>query len=242
MLKALFLDLDETLCDTTGANRKAVAIMADKVAELFPGQIDPQDVAERYLKGIYRELDERYRSLLLPVTNEEAFRLALIELILRDLGLENFPPETAGILQSTFDNARTACFDFFPGIKDLLLELRHRFTLVVITNGPEFSQVVKVETVELHKYVDHIIIGGREPAQKPAVSIFEKALRLCGCDRHEVIHIGDSLSADIAGANNTGIDSVWISHSEDLDPSLGIEPTHIIENPFQLRDLLMQLS
>ena len=62
---------------------------------IFNGRVDAEEVAGRYLKGIYRDLDERYRSILFPVVDEEAFRLALIELILSDLGVEDIPAGTA---------------------------------------------------------------------------------------------------------------------------------------------------
>lgn len=242
MLKALFLDLDETLCDTSGANKKALFFMAEKARSLFGHRIDAQAFAERYLKGIYRELDVRYSQLLLPVIDEEKFRIALIRLILEDLHIDDTSDMAIAELQQTFDTARSYCFDFFPGIKELLLELRARFTLVVITNGPEFSQLAKINAVNLGNYVDHIIIGGQEKEQKPAVSIFEKALGLAQCSNEEVVHIGDSLKADIAGANNSGITSVWISHGNELDTAGGIIPDHIIETPFQLRDLITRLG
>ncbi len=242
MLKALFLDLDETLCDTSGANKKAVFFMAEKAQALFDGRINSHDFANRYLKGIYRELDARYSELLLPINDEEKFRLDLIKLILDDLGISDADTAVITELQQTFDTARSYCFDFFPGIKELLEDLHTRFTLVVITNGPEFSQIAKINAVNLGKYVDHIIIGGQEKEQKPAVSIFEKALRLSGCNKNEVVHIGDSLKADVAGANNTGIVSIWISHGQELDKSASIIPNHIIESPFQIRDLINLLD
>ena len=241
MLKAIFLDLDETLCDTTGANNKALATMAEKFSSLFGNAIDAERAANMYIKGIYRELDERYSSLLLPVTNEKNFRLALIELILSDLGITDIPKGSAEILQSTFDDARTHYFDFFDGIEQLLLDLRKQYKLVVITNGPEFSQVVKVERVNLINYVDHIIIGGQEKEQKPAKSIFEKALGLVDCQPEEVIHVGDSLSADIAGANNTGIASIWIQHGQEPPSDASQQPTYTIDHPAALPALLSEL-
>jgi HAD superfamily hydrolase (TIGR01549 family) len=242
MLKAIFLDLDETLCDTTGANTKALVSMGKTFHELFGANYSSQQFTAAYLKGIYRELDERYSALLLPVTDEAQFRLALIKLILNDMGIAESNDYSIEKLQNSFDEARTRCFDFFPGIKDLLIELKQHFTLVVITNGPEFSQVAKVNAVNLEHYVDHIIIGGQEKEQKPALSIFQKALTLSQCKKEEAIHVGDSLSADIQGANNAGITSVWISHGNELPLNKTVIPSHTIENPFQLRDLLVSLA
>lgn len=242
MLKALFLDLDETLCDTTGANNQALALLADKCEALLGDCVDAKAFAQAYIKGIYRDLNARYQALLLPVINEETFRLQLIELILSDMGLKSIPSGTALLLQQTFDNARTEKFDFFEGIDVWLDKLRNQFTLVVITNGPEFSQVVKVDRVKLREKVDHVIIGGQEPEQKPAVSIFDKALALAGCEKHEVIHVGDSLEADIQGANNAGVDSVWISHGQELPVDHPAKPGHIITSPFELPALITSLK
>ena len=170
MLTTLLLDLDETLCDTTGANNKALALMAEKFEELFsainPTAQQGDDFAQAYISGIYRELSPRYEALLLPVRNEEQFRLQLIGLILADMGISSIPDGAASALQQCFDDARTHFFDFFPGIDEWLDQLREHFTVGVITNGPEFSQVVKVDRVNLRERVDFVLIGGQEPEQK----------------------------------------------------------------------------
>ena len=242
MLKAIFLDLDETLCDTSGANRKALVYMAETARQLLGDETDTHYLTDAYLNGIYRKLDERYSRLLLPIADEEAFRLQLIRLILQDMGIASPDENVVKKLQESFDSGRAKCFAFFPGIKELLADLRKRFTLVVITNGPEFSQVAKVNTVQLRDHVDHVIIGGQEKEEKPAVSIFNKALSLAQCNKDEAIHIGDSLKSDVAGANNSGITSVWISHDQDLDANNPVQPVHIIENPFEIRDLIDALE
>ncbi len=245
MFKALFLDMDETLCDTSGANNKALAILANQARERFPDFFADEtadDFAQAYIRGIYRRLTPRYEALLLPALNEEQFRMALIQLILSDMGLPGVSQTDAAHLQRSFDDARTQYFDFFPGIKAWLMDLRSRYKLVVITNGPEYSQVAKVDRVNLRDLVDEVLIGGLEPEQKPAKSIFEKALSLVSMKAHEVLHIGDSLEADIQGANNAKIASVWISHGQDLPDDSVALPDHVIEHPLQLPQLITQLS
>ena len=90
-------------------------------------------------------------------------------------------------------------------------------------------------------HVDHIIIGGQEPEQKPARSIFDKALQLANCAAHEAIHVGDSLATDIAGAQNSGITSVWIQHQQPLDAELGINPEHKLLHPSEIPQLIRDL-
>ncbi|MEM8593497.1 MAG: HAD-IA family hydrolase [Pseudomonadota bacterium] len=236
MLKAIFLDMDETLCDTTRANKQALRVLATAVNRLYP-QLNEHDVANDYIKGIYRNIKPHHADELNAIADEGEFRIALVRRLLIDAGIDEAPRARARELQITFDEARTAHFDFYPGIKEWLIQARKSHRLILITNGPEYSQILKVKRVEMDKYVDHIIIGGQEKEQKPAVSIFEKAMRLAHCNAHETVHVGDSLTADIAGANAASIASVWIRHTDSNDLNLDTElantiiPTHILDSP-----------
>lgn len=244
MLKALFLDMDETLCDTKGANAQAKLSLARAAEEKFNSDFNGQQFADAYVAGIYREWSEPQRQRYLPIAEkrgENAFRLVLIRDLLQQQGVVNISDEDVTELQTKFDHDRLEAFDFYPGILDFLTQARKLFTLVVITNGPEFSQIPKVKAVNLANYVDHIIIGGQEPEQKPARSIFEKALQLAGCDASEAIHVGDNLAADIAGAHNSGITSVWIQHQQPLDAELGIDPHHTVLHPSEIPELIFDL-
>ena len=244
MLKALFLDLDETLCDTLGANEKATRLMGQALVSRYGVDFDGPGVARSYVTGIYRRWTASQRARYLPIIEgpgEGAFRLQLIRDLLAERGIADVSEADARVLQDRFDSDRLEAFDFYSGIVEFLAEARKYFTLVVITNGPEFSQLPKVEAVRLAQYVDHIIIGGQEPEQKPAASIFQKALRLADCEAHEAIHIGDSLAADIAGAHNCGITSVWIQHQQPLDSELGINPHHTVLHPSEIPALIRQL-
>lgn len=244
MLKALFLDMDETLCDTLGANEQARRLMGEAVEAQYGSQLDGQAVARAYVTGIYRQWTDSQRARYLPIIEQQsegAFRVQLIQDLLSGQGVQSVSEEDAQALQDKFDRDRLEAFHFYPGIMEFLAEARKLFTLVVITNGPEFSQVPKVEAVNLAAYVDHIIIGGQEPEQKPARSIFDKALKLANCEAHEAIHVGDSLATDIAGAHDSGITSVWIQHQQPLDAELGINPHHTVLDPSEIPALIRQL-
>lgn len=244
MLKALFLDMDETLCDTPGANEQAKRLMAEALIEQHGPEFDGQRFADAFVLGIYREWTDAQRTRYMPIIeqqSEEAFRVQLIRDLLEEHGVDEFCGDAAQALQDKFDQDRIDAFDFYPGIKEWLAEARQIFTLVVITNGPEFSQLPKLARVDMQAHVDHVIVGGQEPEEKPFPSIFMKALKLANCEAHEVIHVGDSLASDIAGANNSGITSVWIQHQRPLDAELGINPSHMIMHPSEIPALVQEL-
>ena len=214
-ITTLFFDLDDTLCDTQKADEKAIESLICHVKNYFNEYKLCQQFANRYLAGIYKTLSTKEKIKLLPIHNEEIFRIDLIKLIAEDLGCELSEKEASSI-QRYFDQQRQHHLDFYPQIQQWLLSLRSKFKLVVITNGPVFSQKIKIEAVNLSAYVDHILIGGAEKEQKPAVSIFEKALLLSESNPSQVIHFGDKLETDVLGANRAGIHSVWISHGKNL--------------------------
>jgi HAD superfamily hydrolase (TIGR01509 family) len=245
MLKALFLDMDETLCDTFAANEKAKQLMAEEVERQFGNKLNGQRFADAYVNGIYRQWRDEQRQRYLPIIEQQsegAFRLQLIRDLLNEYGANFISEAAAQSLQDKFDRDRLHAFDFYPGIAEFLRNARKLFTLVVITNGPEYSQIPKIEAVKLYDYVDHIIIGGQEPEQKPAPSIFYKALELANCQAHEAIHVGDSLASDIAGAHSSGITSVWIQHQQPLDAELGINPHHTVLHPSEIPALIDRLQ
>ncbi|MEM8562407.1 MAG: HAD-IA family hydrolase [Pseudomonadota bacterium] len=244
MLKALFLDMDQTLCDTAGANRYATEQMEQALTRMFGAQLDARALAAEYVSGIYRRWSNEQRARYMPMIEERGengFRLQLIRDLLAARSIVKVSDDDVKQLQDGFDTNRLTAFDFYPGIKEFLAEARKLFTLVVITNGPEYSQIPKVEAVRLKDHVDHIIIGGQEPEQKPARSIFEKALKLAQCEAHEAIHVGDSLAADVAGAQNSAITSVWIQHQQPLDAELGIDPHHTVMHPSEIPALIQEL-
>ena len=244
MLKALFLDLDDTLCDTSSANEQAMQLMADALQAQYGIDFDGQVFTRTYVQRIYRNWSDTQRARYMPIIkqrSEGAFRQQVIRDLLAEQGVESVGEVEAQCLQQKFDEDRLQAFNFYAGITQFLAEARKLFTLVVITNGPEYSQIPKVEAINLAAYVDHIIIGGQEPEQKPARSIFDKALELAGCEAHEAIHVGDSLAADIAGAHNSGITSVWIQHQQPLDAELGIDPHHTVLHPREIPALIRKL-
>lgn len=244
MLKALFLDMDETLCDTHLANNIAKQELAKTAQTMCDSSLDSQQFAERYVQGIYRQWTPSQQQRYMPIIeqqSEDAFRVQLIQDLLADMQQQTVTVEDAQLLQNCFDKERLAAFDFFPGIVTFLRDMRKHMTLVVITNGPEFSQVPKVQRIRLEQHVDHIIIGGQEAEQKPAPSIFAKALRLAACENHEAIHIGDGLIPDIGGANASNIKSIWVRHNQSFDKTQGITPDYIIEHPNELPELVAQI-
>nr|WP_152913497.1 HAD family hydrolase [Vibrio parahaemolyticus] len=240
VLKAIFFDMDETLCGTSQADKTAGQKFAAWIQQTYPQVSDPQAFLQRYLQGVYKKLNAEFPQLVALLPDENAFRCGLIQTILAENGI-HIDAEQAQQAQHYFDSARMGAFTFFPGIKEMLTDLRKHYKLVVITNGPIFSQHPKLKATQMNEWVDHIIVGGEEPEEKPAASIFQKALNLVDVKPEEALHIGDSLAADIAGANNMGILSVWVNATGASNPT-EITPNFEIRETVELKEILKTLA
>ncbi|HAV1360728.1 HAD family hydrolase [Vibrio parahaemolyticus] len=240
MLKAIFFDMDETLCGTSQADKAAGQKFAAWIQQTYPQVSDPQAFLQRYLQGVYKKLNAEFPQLVALLPDENTFRCGLIQTILAEDGI-HIDAEQAQQAQHYFDSARMGAFTFFPGVKEMLTDLRKHYKLVVITNGPIFSQHPKLKATQMDEWVDHIIVGGEEPEEKPAASIFQKALNLVDIKPEEALHIGDSLAADIAGANNMGILSVWVNATGASNPT-EITPNFEIRETVELKEILKTLA
>ena len=59
MLKAIFLDMDETLCATSVADKQALATLKEYVQSQFP-TLNADVFCQRYIAGIYKQLNDEF--------------------------------------------------------------------------------------------------------------------------------------------------------------------------------------
>ncbi len=123
----------------------------------------------------------------------------------------------------------------FPYSVEILQYLtRKGYVLHLITNGFEKTQWSKLNNSGLHIYFQEVITSETSNSQKPNKEIFEYAMNKAGATLQESIMLGDNLDADIQGAINAGMDSVFINH---VASSTTIQPTYMVSHLKELEDL-----
>jgi 2-haloacid dehalogenase len=84
--------------------------------------------------------------------------------------------------------------------------------LAIITNGIKDVQQSRVKGSPLSEVFEAIIISEETGYQKPETGIFDYAFAKLGIsDRSKVLIVGDSLTSDIQGGINYGIDTCWFN-------------------------------
>ena len=84
----------------------------------------------------------------------------------------------------------------------------------------------------------HVISSERARCYKPDPRIFREALRELGLAPGEVLHVGDSLDADVRGAAAVGMRTVWVNR-RGLTRGDGPQPDHELRDLDGLLDLLI---
>ena len=99
---------------------------------------------------------------------------------------------------------------FMEGAQELLLELRGRYRLYLVTNGTAAVQHGRLKSADLPKYFEDIFISEEIGFNKPDVRYFERCFeRIPDFKKKNAVIVGDSLSSDIQGGVNAGLRTVW---------------------------------
>ncbi|GAL00661.1 5'-nucleotidase YjjG [Nonlabens ulvanivorans] len=97
----------------------------------------------------------------------------------------------------------------FPGCIDLLNSLKGKFEMHLITNGFNGVQQNKIDKAGLKDYFNIVLTAEAAGYKKPAPQIFHQAIEMAGASIENSLMIGDSYAADILGAQQVGIKTIW---------------------------------
>ncbi|MER7078450.1 HAD family hydrolase [Saccharopolyspora kobensis] len=195
-LKAVCLDVDDTLLDGQRASRQGLRELVgtdrawpvwerttdDYYARFINDELDFDTMCVQRTKAFFAAFGERIDDA--EAARREDIRMAAMQ---RAWGL--------------FDDARP-CLDW---MRDSGLRL------AVITNAPSVYQRKKIAAVGLADAFDVLVISGEVGVAKPDPQIFETACEALGLRPGEVAHVGDRLDTDALGAARAGLHGIWLN-------------------------------
>jgi putative hydrolase of the HAD superfamily len=149
------------------------------------------------------------------------------------LEFKNGSEELARKMSGYFLDVLPTKQNLFPHTHEILGHLKEKqYKLHLITNGFEKTQWRKLDNSKLGHYFEEVITSEGSNSVKPNKEIFEYALRITGAELNQSIMIGDNLDADIRGAINAGMDSIFVNHIK--TELKDVKPTYVI---YHLREL-----
>lgn len=99
-----------------------------------------------------------------------------------------------------------------PHAKETLETLSSAYRLFAVTNGVSKTAFKRLKGTDTLQYFQDVFVSEDLHAQKPSMEYFNQVFsRIEAFDPKTTLLIGDSLTSDIQGANNAGLDSCWIN-------------------------------
>jgi FMN phosphatase YigB (HAD superfamily) len=230
--KYLFVDLDDTLFDSSSLYDQAIHMAWEHLRKFYP-EITLDSFRNEFL-DIRKELKEKYKYKTL------SHQRALLFMKL----LEHFDiPFDASLvldLHNTYWFCVNVYIQAFPETYSVLDTIKNSGVgIAAISDGNIVDRLEKIDSLDLCKYIDYLICSEEVIDTKPMPKVFELALKKTNCKKDEVIFIGNSFSADIEGGRNFGIDTIWFNPKKDEIPeSSNVRPDYEITNLKELLNIL----
>ena len=211
MIKAVFFDLDGTLCDSDTAWNIAQRETFQLLREQYPNV--SQEVLTETWKTVHQKL---FQQLDAGKCSMADVRDARFQCLFQELGLpiDKVMEGLSGFFCSRYLTSLRLYDDV------TVLEELHAYHVGIITNGAHDehtdSQLSKVLHLGLSERIQSLTISGEIGVRKPKIEIFQVACERAGVSPKEALFVGDTIENDIVGANRAGMTSVFIDRESDL--------------------------
>lgn len=215
-IKAVYFDLDDTLCGYWDASKKGLRLAFE--THLPEG---------RTVDEMVRLWAEAFRPFAASIKDTEWYETYLTtgeptrtEQMRRTLKLVDVEDDAlAKRMADTYHDMRDKHMVLFDDAIEVLEALKTRYPLGLITNGPADNQRQEIATLGIGHYFDHVFIEGEMREGKPKPSVFARAAAAVGFEPHEILMVGNSFAHDIAAALQCGWHGIWIRRASDIPPS-----------------------
>lgn len=197
--QTLLMDADRTLFDFERSEAQALERTLRDFSLPFSQEI---------LKTYIQINEALWRKLELGEVSRERLQTARFKGLLETLGT---PGEPDKLNERYVEHLGEGNF-LLPGALEVCRRLSETCKLVLVTNGLHKAQTRRFQTSEIAPYFSGLFISEDLGCDKPDPAFFDAVLAdLNNPPRCQLLVVGDSLSSDIQGAANAGLDACWLN-------------------------------
>ena len=222
----IIFDADETLFDFKKSEKKA-----------FENTIIDFGITydENYHFKIYKEINTAiWKELEGGLITQKKLKTERFKRLSKKLNIQFNEGEFAKLFMKYLSQASF----LYENTTDLVKDLAKDYRLTIITNGLSAVQDNRIKKSVIAEYFEDIVVSEEIGVSKPNPEIFQHALNNINyTHKSKVLIVGDSLTSDIQGGINFGIDTCWFNPAMDLN-EIGIEPTYTISDLMELKEIL----
>lgn len=217
--EAVLFDIDGTLCEYDRTPEELLPIAFERAG------VDPFFTPAEYI--------DRYTEFVEHSDGVRSLRAEIFATLAEENGRA---PETGRNVAREYASERDhANVQFTPGAAQLLESVVDRYPTGVVTNGGPEMQGTKLDALDIEDRFDTIVYAGYDTPAKPDPEPFKQAISTLETDPERTLYVGDSLSSDVAGAQNAGLPVAWLDNgTSEPEPT----PDRTLDSLRDLTDLL----
>ena len=221
----LWFDADGTLFDFKRAEANALRQTFHSLSLPFE---------ERYL-DVYHEINHGlWQALEKKEITPAALRDRRFELLQEALQLSGSLDQMSNV----YVEQLAICSELMEEAEEILRALHRKSRIAIVTNGLQAVQRSRLTHSPIRPLITDIIISEEIGAAKPDAAFFEIAFsRLGHPAKSDVLIIGDSLTSDMLGGVNYGLDTCWFNPAAEPRPQ-NLAITYEIRHLHELLDLV----
>ena len=200
MYKYLLFDADNTLLDFNASERNALQRTMLDCNITFSNDI--------YLK--YHSVNDKlWKQVEKGLITRKEVKLERFKQLFEYLGI--FDADVEKISATFMEHICDEGIALNGAIKTLNA-LKDKYSINIVTNGTAKVQLKRLTKSGIIRYIDKLYMSELIGYEKPRIEFFNAVLADIGdFDVKKYLVIGDSLTADIAGAERIGIDACYLS-------------------------------
>ncbi|RZK50840.1 MAG: noncanonical pyrimidine nucleotidase, YjjG family [Pedobacter sp.] len=205
MIKHIFFDLDHTLWDFDKNAQETLLELYVKYKLDSLGVKSSLEFIERYTENNHLLWAQYHRGEITKnKLREQRFRKTFLE-----LGMD--PDYIPHEFEDEYVRLSPTKTNLFENTLSTLTYLSKSYHLHIISNGFKEPTLTKMQVSDLNPYFKNIIISEDVGVNKPHPDIFKYALDKAEATLPESIMIGDSIEADIRGAQSFGLKAIYFN-------------------------------
>lgn len=201
----IFFDLDHTLWDFD----KNAEETLQELFSIYSFQRLGFSSVDVFIETYTRNNHKLWAQYHLGEINKEQLRKARFANTFIELGID--PELFPASFEEDYIQLSPLKTHLFPHAVEVLEYLQEKYTLHLISNGFKEGTQAKIANTDIQKYFSHIVISEDVGLHKPHPDIFHYALKGANAKKESSIMIGDSLEADVRGAQNFGMDAIFFN-------------------------------
>ena len=163
----------------------------------------------------------------------EEIKTKRFQLLLDELGINNI---SASEMSEKYLYELSCSSYTYEGAAELCEELaKAEKNLYIITNGHTVTQTKRLKNSDFIKYIKKSFISEQIGYQKPNKEYFDYVIdHIPEKDKSKILLIGDSMSSDILGGINFGVDTCWLNPN---NANATYKPTYEIAKIMHICDI-----